>query len=170
MAMPELTAESANKTSGNYGILDQMFALKWIKRNIHALGGAPNPRVTIFGNSAGAYDAATLLASPLAADLFDGTIMQSTFHAYIWKTLALSEKTGTACAAKHKCQKEDAKETLKCMRSLSAKELWGCQSKLLQTTSNLLMEDEMPSVDGFVTLLGRTVACVRFWSGITPSE
>ena len=89
MAMPELTAESASKASGNYGILDQIFALKWIKRNIHAFGGAPNPRVTIFGVSAGAYNTATLLASPLAADLFDGAIMQSPYHLFNWKTLAL---------------------------------------------------------------------------------
>ena len=44
MAMPELTAESANKASGNYGILDQMFALQWIKRNIHAPSEVPKTR------------------------------------------------------------------------------------------------------------------------------
>ena len=159
MSMPELTAESANKTSGNYGILDQMLALKWIKRNIHAFGGAKNPRVTIFGESAGAYNTATLVVSPLAADLFDGAILQSSYHTFTWKTLALSEKTGTACAAKHKCQKEDAKETLECMRSLSAKELWGCQSTPLQITKNAFKAEEMASVDGFVTLLACTVAC-----------
>ena len=161
MSMPELTAESANKTSGNYGILDQMFALKWIKRNIHAFGGAQNPRVTVFGESAGAHDIVALMASPLAADLFDGAILQSTYQTFMWRTLAVSEKTGTACAAKYKCQNKDAKETLKCMRSLSTQELWGCQSKLLQTTSNKLEADETASVDGFVTLLGRTAACAR---------
>ena len=159
MSMPELTAESANKTSGNYGILDQMFALKWIKRNIHAFGGAQNPRVTVFGESAGAHDIVALMASPLAADLFDGAILQSTYQTFMWRTLAVSEKTGTACAAQYKCQKEDAKETLECMRSLSAKELWGCQSTPLQITKNAFKTEEMASVDGFVTLLACTVAC-----------
>ena len=56
MAMPELTAESDNASSGNYGLLDQIFALKWIKRNINAFGASQNPRVVVFGQSAGAYD------------------------------------------------------------------------------------------------------------------
>lgn len=152
MAMPELTAESPDKTSGNYGTLDQMFALKWIKRNIHAFGGSKKPRVTIFGQSAGAYNVGTLLASPLATDLFDAAIMQSTFIGLQYRRLALAEKAGTSCAAKHKCQKKDAKDTLACMRALSAEDVWACQSAKLQTATNILQAIEMPSVDGFVIL------------------
>jgi para-nitrobenzyl esterase len=72
----ELTAESPYHASGNYGILDQIAALKWIKENISAFGGDPN-RVTIAGQSAGAMSVNVLVASPLAKGLFQRAISQS---------------------------------------------------------------------------------------------
>ena len=72
MAMPELTKESDHGTSGNYGMLDQIAALKWIQKNIHNFGTVKNPRVVIHGESAGGYSVSALLASPLAKGLFDG--------------------------------------------------------------------------------------------------
>ena len=62
---PALAEESPNKVSGNYGILDQIEALKWIKKNITQFGGDPN-NVTIFGQSAGGGSVRTLCESPLA--------------------------------------------------------------------------------------------------------
>jgi para-nitrobenzyl esterase len=76
LAHPELTAESPHHSSGNYGLLDMVSALQWIRANVPAFGGDP-ARVTIFGQSAGGIAVSQLAASPLAKGLFAGAISQS---------------------------------------------------------------------------------------------
>lgn len=82
MAHPALSADDPNGVSGNYGTLDQIAALKWVRDNIHAYGGDPD-NVTIFGESAGAWSVTEMMASPLAKGLFHKAITQSgasTYH------------------------------------------------------------------------------------------
>ena len=100
MAHPELTAESPQHASGNYGLLDQFAGLQWVKRNAAAFGGDPG-NVTIFGQSAGAAAVTYLVASPLARGLFAHGICES--YGFANKTmpgLPEGESKGTALAEK----------------------------------------------------------------------
>lgn len=76
LAHPLLTAESPDHTSGNYGILDQIEALKWVYENIENFGG-DSSNITVFGQSAGAMSVQTLISSPLTGNMISKAILQS---------------------------------------------------------------------------------------------
>ena len=76
LAHPQLSKESKHNTSGNYGIQDQIKAMKWVKNNIAAFGGDPG-NVTVFGESAGAVTISLMMISPEAQGLFHGVIAES---------------------------------------------------------------------------------------------
>jgi para-nitrobenzyl esterase len=77
LAHPGLSAESPHRASGNYGLLDQIAALRWVRANVAAFGGDPR-RVTIMGESAGGLSVTYLMTSPLARGLFERAIAEST--------------------------------------------------------------------------------------------
>jgi len=105
LAHPELSAENPNHVSGNYGLLDMIAGLKWIRENIAAFGGDPN-KVTIFGESAGGIAVSMLCASPLTKGLFKGAISESggsfgptratTYPGENMKSLPVAEAAGAA--------------------------------------------------------------------------
>ncbi len=80
LAHPKLSAESPDAPKGNFGIEDQLCAVKWVKRNIAAFGGDPD-RITVAGQSAGAGSVQCLITSPMAEGLISGAIIQSAVSA-----------------------------------------------------------------------------------------
>ncbi len=133
LAHPALSAESPDHISGNYGLMDQQFALNWLQRNIAAFGGDPR-NVTIFGQSGGGLSVFSNLASPLAAGLFHRAIVQSGAYELSLPTLADEELHGLAFAVSVGCKDQSAP----CLRSKSVKKIlanWG-------------LFDSNPNVDG----------------------
>jgi para-nitrobenzyl esterase len=100
LSHPQLSRESPHGVSGNFGLMDQVAALRWVKRNIAAFGGDPDA-VTVGGHSAGAADVGLLLLSPQARGLFARAIQQSGTAGFGLpsRSLAQNEKLGETFAA-----------------------------------------------------------------------
>ena len=120
LAHAALTAESEQNASGNYGLMDQVAALRWVRENIRAFGGDPD-NITIFGESAGAFSTCGLVTSPRAAGLFHRGIMQSGSCERPWPTLEAGHAKGERFAELVGCDTET--DALSCMRGKPWEEL-----------------------------------------------
>lgn len=124
-AHPALTKEQAGAPLGNYGYLDQLAALEWVKRNVAAFGGDPG-NVTIFGESAGGGSVHTLMTTPLARGLFHKAIVQSgggrAGGIMTPRTLKEAEAAGLAFGTLAGAPGEDA-TALAALRKLPAKDV-----------------------------------------------
>jgi para-nitrobenzyl esterase len=140
LAHPELTAESKHHSSGNYALMDQVAALKWVNENISQFGGDPH-NITIWGQSAGAFSVAALVASPLAAGVFQHAQADSGLGiiSLPMQSLSAAEGNGVKFAALHHAA------SIKDLRAMPAESLLpGPQTK---TTAILQFG---PIVDGWV--------------------
>ncbi len=106
-------ADRPGGPSGDYGLMDQQAALRWVQRNIRGFGGNPH-NVTLFGESAGGLSVLSQLASPAARGLFDRAIVESGTYDLAQAPLATAEKAGQAFVAKVGC----STNTAACLRSL----------------------------------------------------
>ena len=97
-----LSQEAPDAVGGNYGLMDQALALKWVRENISKFGGDPN-QVTIHGQSAGASSVAYMMVSPATRGLFKRAIMQSGYASTAKLDLAKHEKNGSDYATKLGC-------------------------------------------------------------------
>jgi para-nitrobenzyl esterase len=129
-AHPELTAESPHHASGNYGLMDQVAAMKWVRDNVARFGGDPRS-VTIFGESAGGLDINVLMTSPLAKGLYARLIGESG-PVVAPPSLAEGEKKGLGVAATFKA------DSIKALRAISAQDLQKATGQGLQFLGPLL--------------------------------
>jgi para-nitrobenzyl esterase len=150
LAHPLLSAESPHHVSGNYGILDQIAALKWIHENIAAFGGDPDD-ITILGQSAGAGSVKTLVSSPLTDGLIQKAIIQSGGGVNLMP--AQAQPAGSqltvienACKAVFDWAGYD---TLEQMRAASTEEIFGLADRYAAATGVRFRIS--PIVDGYVS-------------------
>jgi para-nitrobenzyl esterase len=116
LANPAL--KSPNGSSGDYGLMDQQAALRWVQQNIRQFGGDPR-NVTIFGESAGGLSVLSQLVSPAARGLFAKAIIESGSYSLLQPSLATAEASGEAFAAKTGCASQTAaSQTAACLRRL----------------------------------------------------
>lgn len=162
---PALDAESSDNTK-NFGLLDQIEALKWVQKNISAFGGDPN-NITIFGESAGAESVLALYASPLARGLFHKGIAQSPYG-IPGHTLAKARSVGIAIASATGLNGAQASATQ--LRAIPASELGKLKGAELSLAPGFIIGDRVLPVSILSTFQGKKQATLPLIIGGNSDE
>jgi para-nitrobenzyl esterase len=115
-------AKAPGGPSGDYGLMDQQAALRWVQRSIRGFGGDPR-NVTLFGESAGGLSTLAQVVSPGARGLFQRAIVESGSYSLTQQSQASAESAGATFAAKVGCAASTAASTAACLRSLPVSEI-----------------------------------------------
>ncbi|MGD0191873.1 MAG: carboxylesterase family protein [Rhizomicrobium sp.] len=163
--LPALAAEHPDEPTGNFGLLDQIAALRWVQNNIASFGGDP-ANVTIFGESAGGMSVNDLMASPLARGLFAKAISESGLGLNTIPTAALAQQAGLAFASKEGANGANVADLAK-LRDVSADSIIDAQEG----------SDPAPMVDGkvlteqvYATFAAGKMAHVPYIAGSNSNE
>ncbi|WP_457633764.1 carboxylesterase/lipase family protein [Oceanithermus desulfurans] len=167
LALPELARRDPHGSTGNYGLLDQIAAFEWVRRQIAGFGGDPR-NVTAFGESAGAMALCTLLASPLARGAFDRAVLESGGCNYVY-----TPEEAYARARRFSEQVGCALDDLACWRALPPEELVA----LVPSETDFEKVPFKPVLDGYVleelperALAAGRAARVPLFVGTTADE
>lgn len=147
LAHPGLSAESPHRSSGNYGLMDQLAALRWVKANIAAFGGDP-ANVTVFAQSAGASSLSHLIVSQQSTGLFAKAILESPGAMRPLATLAEAERTGLSLD-----------KDIAALRRMSAGDLLALNARIVPSVRMLTAPRALgPIIDGWVVRSGEASA------------
>jgi para-nitrobenzyl esterase len=147
MASGALSAQSANRVSGNYGFEDQLFALQWVRQNIGAFGGNSHD-VTIFGESAGGFSVCAAIVSPQGAGLFQRAISESGPCGEPLPSLAGAQASGDAIVSALGCAESSDAASVACLRSAPAAAILAEQGNITSAASLTSLAAFFPNVDG----------------------
>lgn len=153
LALPELAEEDENHSTGNYGMQDQIAALKWIHENITDFGGNPN-QIIVMGQSAGAMSVQALVSSPVTENLIAGAIIQSgaSYEKGLSSGISLERAYEVGETIRKKASELAHIDTIEGLRTLPADMLMGCSAmafaELVQSWGMQLPFG--PTIDGYV--------------------
>ena len=166
---PALAEENAGDAVGNYGLMDQIKALEWVKANIAAFGGDP-ANVTIFGESAGAMSVNDLMASPEARGLFAKAISESGLGLIPVASAKDAQTAATAFATRHHIEGDGA-PALAALRKLPASVLVGdlAKAKLDKSVAPMIDGRIIPAQPAVLFALGK-IAHVPYLAGSNSNE
>lgn len=154
MALDGLKTESSTGSTGNYALQDQRAAMQWVQKNIHNFGGDPT-KVTIAGESAGAFSTCWHLVSPASKGLFRGAILESGTcdSTQFFVDYELNRSWSASFAASLKCNQTDSSAMVECLRKLPAGDVMTNGPKLTEGAFLPSLYPAMPwssTIDGSV--------------------